>query len=530
MSVSSPLWWDTLNWSLRLVQPARDPHVVDLSGAEFIVCESVKHSRNYARGSEGESFGRINALAVAMLEARGSSFERVIRRGPVGNRVDAPWLTSQSYSYDLDSGRFAAAAHLNHSVLDLPPGLDLGAIEGHSRPGSEEAPTGMLFPKPSLYFGSTNTGVQIPIVMGINVVSVDLWPATGDVAMFESWGGSMGAVTVVDPHGERRLLTVIGDVTGGEHIRYSPDGSWLLLDSSGSRSWLIDSVTGQWLDAPVHNADWWPLAPSTLLTLDNDTKPTPTPRLYSLETAAFTRNFPALQLDGAEETPQDLLECYEVAVSPDGSELLVGSGVGITGSYREKHGARLRVARVDLHTGLGALVWPIFLDSEEELEREHNDFRWLRRPPHQRVTLHPDLAAQVKPPNITEDERNLERAAYDVRQVAGLALQHAVTILRQHPETTDPSRYMPEIIRGFATLHDLSPELWQPFGDWMSNIKDMMAAPLTHGLLTGRAEDAWRKFSAAAEALRYETAQPIDWHALAWSAHSHGHLSTAREN
>jgi hypothetical protein len=520
MNAPSPQWWDTLSRPSPLVQAARDPHLVDLTGAEFVVCESVKHSG----GSHGESFARINALAEAMLAARGSGFGSVIRRGPDGDRIDAPWLTSKSYACDLDTGRVATAAHLNHAVLDLPPGLDLGA--GQSWPDSEEAPSGMVFPCASLYFGSTVTGALVPIVMGFDVVSVDLSAATGDVAMFESWGGSTGAITVVDPWGQRRLLTLVEDVTGGEHIRYSSDGTWLLLDSSGSRSWLVDSTTGQWLDAPVDNVAWWPLAPSTLLTLDNETKPAPTPRLYSLETAAFTKSFPALQLVGVDQTDPDLLDCYGVSVSPAGTELLVGSRVGITHAYQQKHGSRQRVARVNLATGHGALVWPIFLDGDHELETEHEDFRWLgRRPVHQSVTLHADLLARVQPAKEMDSERgerNLQRAAYDARQVAGLALQHAKTVLRERPQTTDPSPYMPEVIRGLVALHDLSPDLWPPFGEWIGNIKDAIQLALDHGLLAGRPEDAWRKFSTAAEALQNSTPQFINWHELPWLTYAQG--------
>ena len=506
-------WWDTLSRPPTFARPARGAHVADLSAAEFVVCESVKHSRDRSKGDAGESFAHMNALAKQMLAARGSGFESVVRRGPDGGRLDAAWLTTRSYVCDRATGHIAAAAHLNHSLMDLPPGLDLGAITGHSRPGSEEAPAGMQLPYSALYFGSNTTGVLMPMVMGFNVVSVDLWPATGEVAMFESWS-STAMVTVVDHRGQRRLLTVIDGVAGGEHIRYSPDGSWLLLD--GNRSWLVNAATGQWLETPVNNADWWPLAPSTLLTLDNETKPTPTPRLYSLEEAAFTQAFPALQLAGSDQTDPDLLNCYNVAVSPDGTELLVGSRVGITSAYQREHGSRQRVARVDLRTGHGALVWPIFLDDRHELEREHDDFRWLHRPAHQSVSLHPDLVAQLRPVNTAEDPRKPKRGAYDARQIVGLVLQHAVTILRQHPESADPSPYLPEIIRGLVTLHDLSPELWQPIGAWVYSISDGIEIVLSHGSLTGRPEDAWRKFRAAAQALRHEQSQLIDWHAVPW--------------
>jgi hypothetical protein len=511
-----PQWWHTLGRCPAGAQPARDPHPVDLAAADFLVCESVKHSRNHSRGTDGESFAHVNALANTMIAARGSGFEHVIRQGPDGNRVDPPWLTSQSYVCDLDTGRFAAAAHLNHTLLDLPPGLVLGGFQTHSRPGWEDAPDGLVHPHPSLYLGSTITGVTMPIVMGINVVSVDLWPATGNVALFESWGGTLGAVTILDPHGQRRLLTTLEGVAGGEHIRYSPDGSWLLVDNSGSRSWLVNATTGQWLKAPVQNVGWWPLAPSTLLTVDNDTEAVSTPRLYNLETAAFTHTFPALRLDGAEQTDPDLLHCFKVAVSPDGTELLVGSRVGITHEYQKVHGSRQRVARIDLRTGHGALVWPIFLNDDHELEREHDDYRWLRRPPCQPVTLHPDLAAQLQQANRTDNERNLQRSAYQARQLAGFALQHAYDILRQRPDATDPSPYLPEIIRGLASLYDLGPELWPPVGEWVDSIAATVKRAVSSGLLTGRPRESWERFSRAVDSLHDDAPQRIDWHALPW--------------
>jgi hypothetical protein len=132
------------------------------------------------------------------------------------------------------------------------------------------------------------------------------------------------------------------------------------------------------------------------------------------------------------------------------------------------------------------------------------------------VTLHPDLAAQLQPANRTDNERNLQRSAYDARQLAGFALQHACDILQQRPETTDPSPYLPEIIRGLAALHDLGPDLWPPFGEWTDDIAAMIRRAVSLGLLTGRPREAWQRFSRAVDSLHDDAPHLIDWHALPW--------------
>jgi hypothetical protein len=498
------LLWDSLTIAPAGRRPGR-VGVIGLPAEEFTVSESIKHSPSDA----GKDFERVNALGQALQNHQGSGFGRTIR-SETGQRLSPAWLTTRSLTYDPVSGRIAAAAHLSHAAVDRPPALDLGAMDGRNMISWREH-NGMVYPAGNLYCGSDRSGALVPTLMNADVLSVDLWPSTGSIAFFESWGGSLGSVALMDGSGSRRLLTFIDGVSGGEEIRFSPDGSWLLLDG-GSKAWLVEVATGRWTQAPVQNAAWWPLRPGTLVSVSNEAGGG-VPRLYDLASAEYVGEFPQLDIDGQGETDP---ACWGVAVSPTGEELLVGTRAGITAAYQGEHGSRTRAARVTLATGRGRLIWPIFVDDNGELEREHHEFRWLGSVPELPVTVGAQLAARLQEPIGQAAEGDPARYGDEAKQSTGIALEHAVQQLQTDLSASNGAYLMPEIVRGLATLQSYGGEHWDTMSEWATRVAIALEPLVSSGSLSARNEDAWGTFCSTVRALNAGSPALIDWAALPW--------------
>ncbi|MEV6414818.1 hypothetical protein [Kribbella sp. NPDC051718] len=498
------LLWDSLSIAPAGRHPGR-VGVIGLPAAEFTVSESIKHSPSVA----GKDFDRVNALGHALQDHQGSGFERTVR-SDAGQRMNPGWLTTRSLVHDPAGGRIAAAAHLNHTGLGLPPALDLGAMDGRNMISWREH-NGMVYPAGNLYCGSDRSGALVPALMNADIISVDLWPSTGSMAMFESWGGSLGSVALIDGGGSHRLLTFIDGVSGGEELRFSPDGGWLLLDG-GSKAWLVEVVTGRWMRAPVENAAWWPLRPATLISVSNEDGSV-VPRLYDLSSAEYVGEFPQLYIEGQGEVDP---ACWGVAVSPGGDELLVGTRAGITAAYQGEHGSRTRAARVTLATGRGQLVWPIFVDDQGELEREHHEFRWLGPVPELPVTLAAQLSALLQEPSSQVPEGDPARYGDEAKQSTGIALDYTVQQLQTDLVASDGAYLMPEIVRGLATLQSYGGEHWDSMSEWATRVAGALEPLVSSGSLSPRNEDAWRVFCSAVRALNAGSPSSIDWAGLPW--------------
>ena len=470
-----------------------------MSSVTYTVTEHVRLS---APGEES-TFESVDFLARQLRAQRASGFEYAWR-GDDDILLSPTWLTFNSAAFDSETGRFVAAGHLTHETWGLPPAHDLGAIDGRNAFGFPEQghAGGLLWPASSLYVGSTRTGAIAPLDATVNLRSVDLHGATGNIAALESLGGSTGAASVYDPSGKRRLLTVIEDFDGDEHIRFSGDGEWLLITGAG-RARVVEVATGRWLRLDVANASWWPLGDSRILTVTHQNGAA-TPRLFNLEWGTYTRTFPEISLD------VPFLPSFPYAwfpsVSPDGTELLVHTPAGVTPEYQKEHGVGNHLARVALDSGRGHMVGGAFLDAGSTLERDVGDARWTGRVPSTCVKLHPILARQLRSPVLEHEYLHPGRWADEAEQVLVKTLNRAID---QTQNGQDSSHLVPEILASLVPIAHNS-DAWGRQSEWLIGLEQTTANMVLSGSLTGDMATGWQRFGLAIAALRAGRPELID--------------------
>lgn len=468
----------------------------NLWGAEFTFVEHIRH--NPPDGSY-DTFERVEELGRLLQDQRGGGYEYTVR-DPEGRRLDPDWLSTRSLAH-LPSGDVFSASHLNHSALRRSPARDLGAIDMrklNTWRGNGRA-DGLVSPHHSLYRGDYRRQAHLPIRMVANAVSVDLH-GDGNGAVVESWGGSAGAVAIIDDQQEYRHLTFLDGLSGAESIEISPDGKWLFVDG-GSRAWLVEIGTGRWMPSPIANAGWYPGRDSCLLTFGPSDPLTPT--VFNLATNAYVHQFPALLFSQRSSNVDFLDRAWSPRVSSDGRRLLVLTPAGVPAEFQREHGTGNRVGMVELINGYCELVTSIFIDPNGELERDHVEARWNDDRWHGTVRLHPELAAQLRDPAPLSPERNdPEWLAADPRQLAGLALEALVEQFQSDPHDTEAVQLMAEVILGVTTTARLNRPSWDAVADWASNIADFMRKPVANGWLDQPNQDAWRSYIATVEELQ----------------------------
>ena len=389
--------------------------------APYTVTERVRESIP----EDDSTFDTVNTLAHQLRADRGSGFEHTWRASG-DSAISQPWLSVLSACIDFETGWAVACGHQTHGVWGLPPAYDLGAIDGRnlftfSEQGHAD---GLYLPPANLYFGSSRSGAFIPIDGAVNVISVDLHGTTGSVASLEFLGGSTGSVSIYDSSGQRKHLTVTENVAGNEPIRFSGDGSWLLI--GGSRvSTLVEVSSGRSLVLDIGNTGWWTLEGSTLITVEHG-EGRAIPKLFSLATNTYTRAFPQITLD------VPLLAEYPYlwfpAVSPDGKELLALTPAGVSSLYQREHGSGHHLARITLATGQGKLVQQPFIGGRETLERDLRECRWTRRPPVHEIELHAALGSKLRPPVTDHEYLSPSRWADQMAAMLILNLNRAIEL------------------------------------------------------------------------------------------------------
>lgn len=472
------------------------------AGNEFLFVEHVRHN---PPGDSYDTWDRINDLGGQLRAARGSGFEHCVRDAD-DRRLDPDWLSTRSMAVH-PSATVLSASHLNHAALSCPPALDLGAIDMRNLHTFRDAdrPQGMVSPHHSLYRGSVVDDVHEPRRMIANALSVDLH-SSGVGAVVESWGGQLGAVALVETDGRYRHLTFLEGMSGGETVQLSPDGAWVLVDGGGSRAWLVEVATGNWMPSPVENAGWWPGRDSCLLTFQNS-RPT-TPVVFDLSRNRVVEELAPVRF--ARASGVDFLDRgWHPRVAADGQRMLFLTAAGIPADHQREHGSGSRSALVDLASGHCDLVTDIFV-YDSELERDHTEVRWLDDRWHGDVRLHSDLRAQLRPPAALDPEHDDPAwLASDVRQVAGLALQTVFDELRSDPGNADAARLMPEIIRGLDTTARLYPPHWDDIADWAGEIADFLREPLQRGWLNDSSHAAWERYVRAVDLIARGSADDL---------------------
>lgn len=471
----------------------------------YTVAERVRESVP----EEDSTFESVNLLGGKLLALRGAGFE-YSWRGDGDVALSPSWLTFKAAALDSESGRFVAAGHLTHEYLDLPPAHDLGAIDGRNGFSFSENghAGGLLWPSDWLYVGSTRTGAIAPLDASVNLISVDLHASSGVTAALNFLGTSVGAVSVYDAAGAARLLTVVEDLSGTESVRFSGDGSWLLVSRSKSAT-LVEVASGRWLTLEVGNCAWWPLEAATLLTVVHESGRA-TPQLFSLRDNISTATFDDLSLS------VPMLESFPYmwspTVAPDGTELLVMTPAGVTSEYQRQHGAGNHLARISLKDGAGRLVQDVFFDSEATLERDVRDVRWTGRGLAAAVHLHPNLAGQLNEPVLEHEWLEPGRWAEESDRMLSHALSRAVDLTK---EGRDVSHLMPEILACLKTIA-VSPEIWGQRAESLASLDQSTGNLIVTGELAGDLATAWQRYRSAMAAIRDGRPELIDPVIAAW--------------
>ncbi len=484
------LLWDRLEAAPEESAALRPFHWPAL--APYITTERVRESV-----PESEStFESVNALAHQLRAKRKSGFEHTWRAS--GDAPISPsWLTIQSATFDPNTGRTVASGHFTHEVWDLPPAHDLGAIDGRNAFSFTEQghPGGLLWPSATLYVGSSRSGVFLPLDSKANVVSVDLHGPTGTVASLEFLGGSTGAASLYNGTGQRRLLTVVEGIAGNEPIRFSGDGSWILITTASGKSILIEAATGRWLSLEVANAAWWPLGESSLLTIEHEDGKV-VPRLFSLAANSYTRTFPQITLD------MPMLKKFPYfwfpSVSPDGREILALTTAGVSDDYQSAYGAGDHLARITLEDGNGTLLHEPFLDSAQVLERDVREARWTQRPPQHSVQLHSDLAAKLDAPKTEHEHLSPARWADEAEAILVATLNKAIELTKAGQPM---AHLMPEVLASLAPVaHNAA--VWDKQSQWLIGLQQATSNLVPDGTVTGDHVAAWGHYGSAIAAIQ----------------------------
>lgn len=250
--------------------------------------------------------------------------------------------------------------------------------------------------------------------------SIDVAPDASAVAVL-SWLGSSGGgglCSLVDlEHMTARPLTLLKqpdgrDLFGGEELRFSPDGRWLLLATSGDQSSLalVEATTGRVVTVPVpdvRTAGWWPQrsASSLLIGWINDRRTA----LGALDLA--TGDLTEL---GAVELPPDVVDgpdytfgVERLNVGPDGRSLLGLTCTATAESWSRPRQPRSRVAVGELlpepQGGTAAHITGIpaaFLDRYGAAAVEQTRPHWVDAKPGPPVDIATSLIAAAREPQL----------------------------------------------------------------------------------------------------------------------------------
>lgn len=472
---------------------------------DYICTERVRESTP----GEDSSFETVEALALQLRAARSTGFEYAVRY-PDDSLLSPTWLTLSAAALDGPTGRFAGIGHAAHELWEMSPAHDLGAIDGRNAFSFTNAGHGggLVFAADTLYLGSARSNTIIPLDSASNFISADIHGESGTVGTLEFLGGGTVGAVALYGSGGRRLLTVVEGVSGNEPIRFSPNGEWLLVPGTRHTT-LIETTTGRFVRLELGNAGWWPNDDSSLLVVTHD-QGTATPHVFNLDSYSYTRSFPSIVLD------VPLMETYPhlwfPAVSPDGSEVLLGTPAGASVEYQQEHGVGSHIARVHLESGKGRLAHPVFLDTAETLERDMREARWTGRPPARPVRLNPAVAASLTPPVTTHEYLAPGRWADSSEQVLVHTLNRAIRLVG---DDADVSPVMPEILSSLKSI--AGTPSWEKQEEWLQGVFRATLLMRVNGEISPPADQAWKRFGDAMVMINDGQSHLIDTRESAWT-------------
>lgn len=496
------------------VTPTRALDWRDYGSAEYVYTERIRE----ALPDDQSTYDYLNTLGTWLIERRGHGFGYTTRTN-TGQPTGPAWLNVHDQAVDPASGRIVLAGYPTHASFGLPPALDLGAIDGRNLVTFKDAEgrqIGLVAPNEQVYVGSLRTGTLVPYSFGREARSVDLDPHTGVAAVLSGYSGQ-GVVWLIEADGTRRSLTELPDLVGNETIRFSPDGTWLLV-STWRHTHLVATDTGRWVTLDFGNACWRPGHDSQLLmlTIEGDKV---VPAAYNLEQGAIIDRFPALDFGAIEAGPvepglyaemSNNISARAPVASPDGSRILVETIAGVTDAYRSEHGSGHRLVEVDLSTGRVSPPREVFVSDGKILESDQTRPRWLHAAPASRVVLGSNLLATAQEPML-DRSADWDVDGADGKQTGWFALDHLTDHLDQ-----PPGRLMPEALLGLATARRDSEE-WLRVEPAVDYITQFLAWKLFIGNVRGQHETEWQRLLFELEYIQHTPHPAPDVADLAWT-------------
>lgn len=368
----------------------------NLDSAEFIYVETV---RELGRGQRTDDFGATEGLGATLMAANdGYGFGGVVRDS-LGRSVTPNWLNATCVA--VDGPHLALGATISHLALEYrSTALDLGARDGRNAIGwTGGAPEGLAMPNANLFLGDIKEQWLEMSEAGGSIGSIDISPDGRQVVQSEWWAGIGALVTVDATTGRRAVLGTLSNLGGGERVRFSPDGQFILV-TRWADPVLVHAVSGEVVTLPLNgDIGWWPSRDSpTLIWLDQREEGRGMIRSFDLSTGATEAVRPIKYPDMSGL----VLSRYRLnypEVDETGTKVLCGTYFGVRPELQEEHGSRERVSLLDVETGVVEPLVSPHVDGDERLEREHHSWRWLRRTPtSSSVALAPDIAATAVAP------------------------------------------------------------------------------------------------------------------------------------
>jgi hypothetical protein len=255
----------------------------DLGEAEFLYVETVRELLPRA----ADDFAATEALGATLMAANGGYGFGGVIRDSLGRPVTPTWINANCVA--ADGSHLAIGGTVSHLALEFPStALDLGARDGRNAIGwTGGAPEGLAMPNANLFLGDTQEQWLEMSEAGGSIGSIDISPDGRRIAQTEWWAGIGALVTVDASTGRRTVLGTLEDLGGGERVRFSTDGHYILV-TRWSNPALVDATSGEVMTlALTGDIGWWPsLGASTLIWLDQREEGHGVIRSFDLSTGA----------------------------------------------------------------------------------------------------------------------------------------------------------------------------------------------------------------------------------------------------
>jgi hypothetical protein len=412
----------------------------DLAGASYVYTETLWPELD----DEQDSLPAIERLAADLFASDGRTFEGVIK-DDLGRILTPGWLDATCFGSNPSRTRVAIAGSLTHPALGLPSALDLGAR--HASHAGWEGPDGAFRPPlnqhaKNLYVGNLPHHRLELAELGGFVSSFDVSPDGLNVAISEYWGMEGKSISIAAfETGIRRFLT---STDSWDAPVFSPDGVWIL---AGTR--LIEAATGRSATLPIEpgsTARWWPAgSPSSILLVHTPFDSTPRASAFDLSTGQTEELGPLDLPDPHHRSITDLMP------SPNGDLALCGTQMTAPDGFPVGSGFRLSI--LDLSTRKIEMLDSTYRTSgNARIIPDHREFRWLKRPSAQPVSVHESILENAKPPSNSLTPENYAYMADKIMEFVHYAWRAMVGAT---PSDSRPQRLGAELLRRVVALQAL---------------------------------------------------------------------------